>query len=457
MEESALLRTIHSKEKELNLQNITLFGVPIWRIVRYKTRLDYINKQVGYVARTTPAKMVGKRRVKLFSGFWKYLFQHGLNVFFPFNRLVVNNGFYLDKFIDPVIDESELCHNRFVIVDPAGYEGDYPRNHKDHTVSNESRTVSLLFLEVLFRVLSPIIYKKRVNVLYEKVRQPFCLEKDYYKQFYNPIALFVARYYYYLLWFRLLKPRRVFIVYREGYFPVIAVCKKLGIPIAEFQHGITLDNTVSFTGEYDGRIDPDYFLTFGDYWKGPQFGMSLDRMVNIGWAYSKYLAKKFDEVNKNKDNDVLVISSPEISDSILDAIKELSMAKGVFRFHIRLHPCESYNEKQKEKLANIACAEVVDNKIDSALVLPSYKYVVGENSSVIYEALSMGCKVGMLNLCGLRPAIELPGIKESFCVINNADDFENFLSDRESNNKINGGFYSEFDNKRFMDFIEKSM
>lgn len=456
MEESNLLNDIIKTEEQLKLYDDTLLGIPLWRIVRYHSRLNYLTKKTGYLAGSSVVK-IGKPRIKFISGFWGLLGKHNISMFFSFNRLVRCNDCYLDKFVDPVIFESEIENQNYVIIDPPNYIGDYKRAHKQNTISNEGRTIFAQFLKYWFKLIVHVRYARRINRLFNKSKEAFLLSNSYRKVYFSEIAGFLANYNYYLFWLKRIKPDRVFVVYREGYFPQIAVCKKLGIPIAEFQHGITLDKTVSFTGSYDIRIDPDYFLTFGEYWKGNQFGMPLDRMVNIGWAYSKFLAKQFANVNKNNDNDVLVISSPEISDAILDALTELSKSKGDFRFHIRLHPCESYNEKQKEKLANIPCAEVVDNKIDSAIVLPTYKHVVGENSSVIYEALSMGCKVGMLNLCGLRPAVDLPGIKESFYVINNADDFEKFLSNRETSNNINGGFYSRFDGKEFMDFVEKSM
>lgn len=456
MEEAKLLNKIVETEKKLDIDNIQIKGVPLWRIVRYHARLFYINKRTGYVAGTPTAK-VGKRRLKLFSGFWRYFWKKDLQAFFPFNRLVNIKGHYIDKFTDPVIEESLLCDSNYLIVDPSDYVGDYCRIHKKKTISNEGRTVTAQVLKHFFEFVTPRKYGSQIRQLFEKIRGPFLLDDSYLNRLYFEVSHFLFLYHYYHFWFRLLRPKRLFVVYREGYFPQIAVCKKMGIPVAEFQHGITLDATVSFAGEYDPRIDPDYFLVFGDYWKGPQFGMPLDRIVNIGWAYSKYLQNTVAQNADKQVNEVLVISSPEISDAVLDALKVLSEAHGDFSFDIRLHPCESYNDSQKLKLQSIPKARVVDNKTDSALVLPTYKYVVGENSSVIYEALSVGCKVGMLNLCGLRPAIDLPGIKENFFVINDAKDFEQFLLEEKSSSTTKAVFYSNFDSEAFMNFINEKM
>ena len=457
MEEASILKDLVRKEYSLGLYEQTIFNVPIWRIVRYHTRLYYINKKTGYTTGNPIEFKFGKPKLKLFSGFWHSIGKKNLSVFFTFNRLAKVNEEFLDKFVDPVIDESDLSQSNYVIVDPRNYCGHYPRVHREHTVSNENRTLLCQIFKYLYKIITPIKYGKEINELFQKVQDAFDLPDNYIKRFYFEIGNFIAYYRYYSLWFSVLKPSHVFVVYREGYFPQIAVCKNRGIPVAEFQHGITLDNTVSFAGEYDPRIDPDYFLVFGEYWKGPQFGMPLDRIINIGWAYSKYLQKTIEKTTEKHKNEILVISSPEISDAILDALKELSQHNGDYSFDIRLHPCESYNDSQQQELESIPKARVVDNKTDSALVLPTYKYVVGENSSVIYEALSVGCKVGMLNMCGLRPAIDLPGIRDNFFVINNCDDFERFLQDDASQTGSKAEFYSAFDNKRFMQFINESM
>ena len=109
MEESALLEKVYLKEQILELNTHELIkGVPLWRIVRFQTRLRYLNSLVGYVANTGKAKEVGPRKIKMFSGYWKYIFNKNLDLMFTFNKLVNNDGVYLDKFLDPIIEESFL-------------------------------------------------------------------------------------------------------------------------------------------------------------------------------------------------------------------------------------------------------------------------------------------------------------------------------------------------------------
>lgn len=456
MEESTLLRKIKQREDSSEVSQETFLCIPLWRIIRFRSRLYYIFKYTNYEASTGETKFIGRKKIKLFSGFWRVICKKHLNIFYTFNRLVVNNGYYLDKFIDPVIECSGLKRENYVIIDPPNYVGDYARIHKDRVNDNEVRTVSKLVLKYLMLLVVPFIMKKKIKRLFAQAQIVYELPDFFINQFNRDISLFVAEYIYNLFWFKILRPQRVLIVYRENFFAQIAVCKRLGIPIAEFQHGITLDNTVSFTGDYDSRIDPDYFLTFGNYWKGENFGMTNERTICIGWAYRKIQQRLVNDSPKRQD-DILIISSPEISDSILSAVTTLSQWNPLLKFSIRLHPNESYNDDQMTKLSKINQAVIADNSNDSSHVLPLYKYVLGENSSVLYEALSMGCKVGMLNICGLHPPVDKPGIPESFSIIRNSEDFNNYLGGLDISDEKKVFFYSEFNKSSFEEFLLNKM
>lgn len=453
MEEIDLLERVSRLEEENSLYTTTFFNMPLYRLIRYKTREVFINTQVSFKKRTKKVQPVGKRKVKLFSGFRNYYGVQDLTVVFPFNRLSVFDGCYFDKFTDPPLELSKFKGSNYVIVDPANYIGGYSRFHGSHVISNESKTLLFLFFRCVAKVLVPLLYGRKVNSFITNVQNILKLPHNYVTDSKVNIFKFYTYYHYYLFWFKRIKPKRVLFVFREGHLPVLAVCKRLSIPVAEFQHGVTLDNTMAYTGEYDERIDPDYFLSFGDYWKPEVFGMEPSRMIHIGWAFKHFVQ---DNEKKGKEY-VLVISSTAISTEVLNALKVISAINNEVHFDIRLHPAESYNEEQMNLFSKIPNATIVDNKQESFSVLSSYHYVIGEVSSVLFEALSVGCMVGMLNLCGLRPPIDKPGIKENFFVINDAKDFEQFLNKETDSSESKAEFYSDFDSKHFMEFIENKM
>lgn len=453
MEETALLGKVSKLENENSFYSTVLWGIPLYRLIRYPTRKAFINTQVTFKTRTIKTKPVGDRKLKLLSGFRHYIGQSDLTVVFPFNRLSEVGGGYFDKFTDPVLELTELKNSNYVIVDPPSYISGFSRFHSSHVISNESRTVFFIILRTISRVFVPLFYGRIIDPFIKRIQETLSLPVNYTTTGKECITRFYTYYCYYLFWFRRIKPKRVCFVFREGNLPVLAACKKLSIPVAEFQHGVTLDNTMAYTGEYDVRIDPDYFLSFGDYWRPEVFGMEPSRMIHIGWAFKQFIQ---DNEKKGKEY-VLVISSTAISSEVLNALKVISAINSEVHFDIRLHPAESYNEEQMDLLSKIPNASIVDNKQESFSVLSSYHYVIGEASSVLFEALSIGCKVGMLNLCGLRPPIDKPGIRENFFVINDAKDFEQFLNNDTNSSESKAEFYSDFDSKRFMEFIENKM
>jgi len=69
--------------------------------------------------------------------------------------------------------------------------------------------------------------------------------------------------------------------------------------------------------------------------------------------------------------------------------------------------------------------------------------VIGENSTVLYEAVSMGKKVARLALGGLHPKFINPEDYDSFFIIRKFEDFSKFI---ESNmdSRIPTSIYSEF-------------
>ena len=124
-------------------------------------------------------------------------------------------------------------------------------------------------------------------------------------------------------------------VARLTFYSQMVACKELGIPVFEFQHGITVSETVLYSGSVDEMFVPDYFLAFGKMWVGSQFGIDCKRIKVIGWAYRDYLRKTLSVIPK-KYMHILFASEPEISDKIIAAVSELAKAFPDYFFDIRL-------------------------------------------------------------------------------------------------------------------------
>jgi len=451
MTESDILKRLIIEEYETEINDYKVIGIPIWRILRFKFRTQYLKSVCGFEYQTKPLSIninkVLKNSLSSLIGFLKILFSKKYrvdNLFFAFPRLQKWEDMYFDKFTDPVISRSALADNFLIFQRPLGFNQFNPR-------LNARRTIHTDFIEVFSRIMGILIiplvflffYYKIINIK-KTATKIYLLPKIKLKSIAFAISIFVVNYTIYKILFLIIKPKQVFLVDREIFFPVIKVCKKLGIKTYELQHGITVGETPLYSGHYDPSIDPDFFLVFGDVWIGKQFGIPIEKIINIGWAY-KSMRTKLKPINISKyENAVLVISSPHITDKILSITIDLAKDYPNQFFHIRLHPQEALNNVQEKFIYNLPNIKLVDNLIDSSIALMSYTYIIGENSSVLYEALSLGKLVGILCYGGIISESTIFESRLPFVYLKERSDFKIFLQTTSSDSAELEKVYSNF-------------
>lgn len=189
-------------------------------------------------------------------------------------------------------------------------------------------------------------------------------------------------------------------VNRDSFKSQIFAAHQLGLKVYELQHGVTMGPTVLYSGFFNPVIDPDYFLTFGAMWKGELFAMPVDRTINIGFAYKNYIQSLNVKISKGIES-VLVISSPAITEEIVTIVEKLAILYPMNKFYFRTHPQENLSVSQKERLTLCFKCFLFGKSIESNIEILSYEHVIGTNSSVLFEALSLGKNVGRLAFGGL--------------------------------------------------------
>jgi len=449
------LKEIINKENELDIYKYRVFAIPFWRIIRFKLRTRYLRIKTGFQYNTKKRSLSFKL---LLFNFFKSLFQYIVlffkgkryeNIIFAFPRLQKVGDLYIDKFTDPIILNSKLKNSCLIFQRPlAG-------NHKENRINSEI-TIKTDFIEFTSKIIgmflfpfTGLFYLSTLIKLYKCSKESFLLKHKHFLFFTLNLSYFSISYYFHYFLFKKLKPKRVFLVDREIFFPIILACKRLKIIVYEIQHGVTHGETAVYSGKYDESIDPDYFLAFGEAWVGPQFGMPLDRIINIGWAYRDFIKGRYYNIPVI-ENSILVISEPHITEKIISITKELALLHKNINFHIRLHPQESLKDNHKEMLYGFDNIFIQDNNVESTLAVMSFKFLLGENSSVLYEALSFGKKVGRINYGGLFPEFVESYSIDGFYFLNSPDDFNYFINNSINNEyKVDNSFYSDFDKDKF--------
>jgi hypothetical protein len=448
-----IIRDIAKEEQSMLLYEDKVLNVPLWRIFRFAFLKRYLSNNYGFATNSLYTKKANKSKLlmsflKSFISFFKIIFlrKKFKILIFAFPRLQKSNDVYFDKFTDPIIQLMEE-KEKYTI-----FQRHLSGNHLEPRV-NSDKVVKTDFIEVLSKlfglVLLPVIMLLNYFVLkrlYRKVKGRFELcSKDFIRMAIG-LGEFYVSYCIYSFVVKVMGIKSVFLVDREIYYPVIAACKRNKVKIYELQHGVTHSWTLLYSGKYDENIDPDYFLTFGENWIGKQFGLPIEKLRNIGWAYSEIMKINLSETLDEKT--ILVVSEPSYSKQIVIALIEIIKVDSEIRFEIRLHPQEKYDDEIVNLITQHDRIKVVDNSEESTLSLRKYTNVVGVNSSVLYEALSLKKRVACINFGGCVCDMSEIYDPNPFFILNKVEDFKDFYISRSGKN-IGETFYSSFDVDKF--------
>ena len=425
------------------LDGIEIGGVPVWRIVRTFFRWSILDSYPFSVRKNIQLKTQLKNNHRSFCALLRLMLSRRKvgTLFFPHSRLYLVNDLYVERMSDPLIDYSALGEDYLVLERHQNGLHREPRLHAEHVVY-------LDFIDNLARVLKPLErftrrcrYQDAVDRMTALLEKEFTFDKAHVgKVFIDILTFFFLQKSLIAPLLRHLSPKQVFVAPRQTYQFVIACCKERGIRTLELQHGVTVGETELYSGSYNPRIDPDYFCVFGQANVGPQFGIPLDRVVNIGLAYKNYV--KSLGLPAYGPGVVLVISEPEISARLVDLLISFVEYYPGIDFHIRCHPQEKLSEELLSRIGKYDRITVVDNKIESFCALSCYECVLGENSTVMYEAMSMGKKVGRLDYGGFH-------VKETALIhggtkIHSHDELIRFVEGEYSSEKDASDVYSGF-------------
>lgn len=455
---SDALEEIIELERKIGIYNVKIGRVSLWRLVRKNCVASVLKRkyQFGSLNERQLNDVNPFRLIKLFFQSLSSLlslFLSGKSVdslFFSMQRLQKVNQVFLDKFTDPVIAHGNVG-KYLVFQRPLAGKHFSPRY-------NGGKVFKLDFVHYTAKafglILAPFIvllYHKPITRLKNLYFMNFLRKRRFIWSVAIKLGSFKVESVLYSFLYKRLKVKRIFIVNREINLPAIYSAKKYGIISAEMQHGVTLGPALLYSTQFDSCLDPDYFLTFGEFWKGNHFGMPLEKQINIGFAYSDFLKKNMDHKEELSEY-CLVISQPRIGSNIIENVLELADLNENMEFHIRLHPQERLKDSVKQKIDSKINVSLVDNTRESSVVLLEYPYVIGVNSSVLYEALSLGKKVACFNYndCEAMAVKRIPD--RPFFILNSPADFGAVVYGKLNSKQITGdSFYSKFD----PDFVKK--
>ena len=453
------IRSIVDLEKQLDLYRYKVWGIPLWNVIRYKIRRQYLYKETGIDEKAPATSPKNIKRIIKYSCLSLKQFIHFTtkkhfidNLIIGFSRLEKVGDFYIDKFVDPVIAQTDLQDNYIYIE--YGKTGCHklPRCHQKNIFYLDFFYLSFYILGI---IISPFILLSNYNTIREfhrKIKTGIMKDKSCLRFILFALGEAFLQYHFFKFLLKKIHAKRIFGVSRILFFMPSLAAKGMNLPVYEFQHGITNGETCLYSGYYNPDIDPDYFLTFGDACHKNVFGIPENKIINIGWAFKSYLKQQHLNTEFFPDT-FLVISEPEISQKVIDIVIYFANHFPEYKFHIRRHPQEKFTDKQKEMISGYANILDVSSPVNSNIAILSYDFIIGENSTVLYEALSIGKKVGRINFGGFVLRQYDPTQPDGFYYIHQVEDLKDFISTGSHADNAKKDIYSDFNVDLFNSFL----
>lgn len=446
------VKELADKEIELNLYDGNILGIPIWRLLRFNLRTAYFKRHIGYNNKSNKKESINLLSLIrcYFNSFFKLIklllsSERHNNVIFAFPRLAKLDNVYLDKFTDPIIEYTDLKNDFLIFQRSLGGFHRTPRQNQKATIETDFIDITAKILAIILFPLFFLRYAKTFLHIFRKSKKLFGLGFPFVIKASIDLSEFFISQFFVKIVLKKLRAKHVFIVSREVFIPVLVASRKVNACVYEMQHGVTVSDTILYAGKYHPIADPDYFLTFGEKWIAPQFYVPLDKIINIGWGYKKKVQNSLQKLEVS-DKCILVVSSPNCTFKLFDVVVKLSEVFSEYEFHLRLHPQEGYNEAQYEAISQMNNVKLDDRSVDSAVVVSQYEYLIGENSSVLYEALALNKRVARILMGGLEIKDQNNKSTTGFYYVKNIADFKDFLNSQPDDNRVTElGIYDDFD------------
>ena len=199
------------------------------------------------------------------------------------------------------------------------------------------------------------------------------------------------------------KVRKVFIV-NAWKRALIAGAQAAGVTVVEPQHGAIsgIHPYLSWAGQESVAYQPDEFLEWGAYWGDvADLPRATKRKVIGAPEFITEAIERAGELAKageaHQPNTVLVASQAHASQAIVEFLLQAAAANPDRIFTLKQHPQEAPADFGPNAPSNLILADPNANTLD---LMARSEVVLGVYTTALFEALALGCKVGVLGFSG---------------------------------------------------------
>jgi hypothetical protein len=404
-------------EKELDLFSKTINGIFFWKLIRFKLyfkilssfelvkdRQNQKNSRKEQFFRT-----LNVIKNSLLYSVFKDKKQTDVLFFENPRKIKQSDGKYIDPFSYYYIKEYSKYKNDFEIIDLGHYGVHFDKADKNRKFAES------FYFDFIYKIKSKIFKqnfseteKNIINEVEKVIYEKFQIKVNIESLVKQKISDFKYQYEKFDNLFKFKQPKEIYLVCSYGKEGMIHAAQSNGIKVVEFQHGVMGKYQLGYSFPNNAKVPyfPNKLLMFGEFWSdNTDLPKKQIKIEYIGFEYLTSKLVRYKDIKKEKQ--VLIISQPGNVDDLIPTSIILAESNPEYKFIYRLHPKEVNNwEKNyldlldaKVKLENF---EVDICKLDLYKQVSKSEFIVGIYSAAIFEALTLGSKLILVNSSGIE-------------------------------------------------------
>jgi hypothetical protein len=407
---------IWEMESKYNLLNTQISKIFFWKLIRFPLFSEITKSILGFESDpshtetnflTKIPSLTKKVYNTYFYGASKRKAQRDILILGTDRKKYIN-GKYVDIYIEKLTKILDDMKANYEVIDSPNLGKHYSKPSK-HLSYSEHYSIGYIIKKMFSNESFSESDKGFVEFLEQQIRVNFGLSINLSSKISEKIKVFkLLKYHYYSL----LKKRNVklaYIICSYGREAFISACKDAGVRCIELQHGVITKYHLGYSFPNNENVPyfPDELYLFGEFWKDSvPFPLKDDKLTVIGYPYMEKKLEKFRSRRKIK-NQVIFISQWNIGSKLSKIAYDFAKKNSEYTVIYKLHPKEYYKWKERSPLLiealNLNNFRLVDDATyDLYEYLANSEYLVGANSTAIYEGLVLKCKTILINLPGIE-------------------------------------------------------
>ncbi|TCT26460.1 hypothetical protein EDD68_102162 [Melghiribacillus thermohalophilus] len=398
-------------EKNYQVFDLKYKNIAFWKLIR-KDLFEEILMKRGLIEQGHPMSVADKfKRIVLLIKYSILNISKRKNLqdydvlILSHGRKIKYKGDYVDAYLYDIIEKLKIENKNYLFLDRPDHYGKHLGENvglyyerfghliRDGLYKLFSWKIKLQGIKILKDIEDEIKQKLKINIkithLVKKKIFRFYFDKKFYDKLLDKI-----------------KPKEIYLVVSYGKEELIAAAKERGILVKEVQHGVINNYHMGyyFPVDYEIPYFPDEIITFGEYWID-----SVKLPINNIQSVNEFKCLK--PLNnileyKLKSDDVLFISQGTIGKQLSSIAADFISKNKDVKVYYKLHPSEFNNWEEKYKdlylFKDTQQLEVITNQLSIYYLLNKCKYVIGVNSTAIFESLLYNCKTFVVNIEGYQ-------------------------------------------------------